>query len=181
MRERERVANGVGSARFAQRERCPPWCRGSQRYACCQHHDAMSHAHGFRFAQRWHSCLRELQLTRLTHDAALARRSSLAPGDRNPTRQLGLHLQLVRFGSIRVKRPRNSTRGHPRGKHLVYVMGTGNRTTRCKKRGSNWAASRRENGQKPCKKPYDRLFWRRFEPIGPPQRRTSFNMWPRTI
>jgi hypothetical protein len=37
----------------------------------------MSHAHRFRFAQRWHSWLRELQLTRLTHDAALARRSSL--------------------------------------------------------------------------------------------------------
>ena len=31
------------------------------------------------------------------------------------------------------------------------------------------AALRRENGQKPCKMTYDRLFWRRFEPIGPPQ------------
>jgi len=28
---------------------------------------------------------------------------------------------------------------------------------------------------------YDRLFWRRFEPIGPPQRRTSFTTWPTTI
>ena len=108
-------------------------------------------------------------------------RYHLAPGDRNPPRQLGLHLQLVRFGSIRVKRPRNSTRGHPRGKHLVYVMGTGNRTTRCKKRGSNWAASRRENCQKPCKKPCDRLFWLRFAPIGPPQCRISSSAWSSTM
>tara|TARA_B100000927_G_scaffold143138_1_gene115498 strand:- start:452 stop:673 length:222 start_codon:yes stop_codon:yes gene_type:complete len=45
------------------------------------------------------------------------------------------------------------------------------------KRGS----ARRENGQKPSKMTYDRLFWRRFEPIGPPQRRTSFTTWPTTI
>ena len=82
---------------------------------------------------------------------------------------------------LMTKRPRNSARGHPRGKHLVYVVGTGSRTTRCKKRGSNWAASRRENCQKPCKKPCDRLFWRRFAPIGPPQCRISLSAWSSTM
>ena len=74
-----------------------------------------------------------------------------------------------------------SVRGHPREKHLVYVVGAGSRATHCKKRGSKRAASRRENGQKSFKMPRDRLFWRRFEPIEPPQRRTSFTMWPPTI
>ena len=74
-----------------------------------------------------------------------------------------------------------SVRGHPREKHLVYVVGAGSRATHCKKRGSKRAASRRENGQKSFKMPRDRLFWCRFEPIEPPQRRTSFTMWPPTI
>ena len=43
------------------------------------------------FAQRWHSWLRELQLTRLTHDAALARRGS--------DRALSRHGFFRRFGS----------------------------------------------------------------------------------
>ena len=51
-----------------------------------------------------------------------------------------------------------SVRGHPREKHLVYVVGAGSRATHCKKRGSKRAASRRENGQKSFKMPRDRLF-----------------------
>ena len=63
-----------------------------------------------------------------------------------------------------------SVRGHPREKHLVYVVGAGSRAAHCKKRGSKRAASRRENGQKSFKMPRDRLFWRRFEVLeqGPP-------------
>ena len=95
----------------------------------------------------------------------------LAPSRENVATILGLPLSLGQCFGAR----------HPREKHLVYVVGAGSRATHCKKRGSKRAASRRENGQKSFKMPRDRLFWCRFEPIEPPQRRTSFTMWPPTI
>ena len=44
---------------------------------------------------------------------------------------------------------RSSTRGQPRATNPLTKKGHNSLSTRGKRRGSNWAASRRENGQKP--------------------------------
>ena len=56
-------------------------------------------------------------------------------------------LRLHRLRSQRKMQLVYKTRGHPRAKHLVYVVVAGSRATQCRKRGSKRIPSRRETAK----------------------------------
>ena len=105
---------------------------------------------------------------------------SLPPGGEVTLPQPDL-VEPVRGVSFLGNKGPSSAPGHHPATNPLTKKGHNSRATGSKRRGSNWAASRCENCQKPRKMTLDRLFWRRFAPIGPPQSRISSFVWPPTI